>query len=345
MAQTKTTSSSKPSSKSPTSPFPFLQLSLSLYLLIAFIILIITMIHQASSSQTAQPTPTPQTPPPTLLPSSPSIPINHSLIQPPSLTSLSAIVFDVSSSTILFQKNINQPLLPASTTKIMTALVALDTYPLDQVITITEEERTIGHTMKLTRGERLTVEDLLYGTLVASGNDAALALALSYPHDGYLGFIDAMNQKAHTLHLTNTQFKNVSGVESPGHVSTAKNLALLTQYALSHPVFSHIVSTPSITLNSLDNHYTHHLVSTNELLGSLTGVNGVKTGWTENAGECLITSTTRDNHQIITVVLASKDRFQESSQLIEWTFANHRWLIPEEITLTLSSLPTTSLLL
>ena len=261
----------------------------------------------------------PQLPPP------PPVPVKDPNAPIPVLSAKGAIIIDPESSSVLFEHNADQLLMPASTTKIMTALVALDTFPLDQVITIDQEEHTIGHTMNLIRGEQITVRDLLYGMLIASGNDAALALALSYPQGGYTGFVAAMNRKAADLHLNHTTYKNVSGVESPGHLTTARDLARLASYALQHDLFAQIVSTPRLVIQSSDGRLTHDLQSTNQLLGMVDGVTGVKTGWTENALECLVISATREGHSIITVVLGSLDRFGESQTLIDWTYQHYTW--------------------
>lgn len=259
------------------------------------------------------------------LPPAPPIPIDTVQIPPPFVSAQSVFIIDPVSNTILYQKNPHLQLLPASTTKIMTALVALDTYPLDQIITISEEENTKGHTMNLVRGEQITVQNLLYGMLVGSGNDAALALALSYPHGGYSGFVQAMNTKAKLLNLSNTSYKNVSGVESLGHFTSAQDLAILTRTALENPHFRSMVATKNIIVSSADNTIKHPLTSTNQLLGIIEGVTGVKTGWTELAGECLVSSTTRNNHHIITVVLNSQDRFADSAALINWIYHTYTW--------------------
>lgn len=243
----------------------------------------------------------------------------------PKITAQAAYIYDPDSNIALFERQSDSQLMPASTTKIMTAVVALETYDLDQVITITEEERSIGNTMRLNRGEQLSVGDLLSGVLISSGNDAALALALAYPETGYSGFVAAMNQKAKDLGLTNTSFRNVSGVESLNHYVSARDLAILTKYALQQPTIKKLVGQQTAVVKSLDGKYQHQLVSTNQLLGSVEGVYGVKTGWTENAGECLVTAVERQGHELIIVILGSQDRFGETQALIEWAYQNHLW--------------------
>lgn len=256
------------------------------------------------------------------------IPIQTGFEVPPIVSARGLIVYDPRSNITLYQMNADTQLMPASTTKIMTALVALDTYDLSQVITITEEERTIGNTMKLNRGEQLTVNDLMAGLLISSGNDAALALALAYPNDGYSGFVAAMNQKARQLGLPNTRYRNVSGVESFGHYTSARDLAHLAAYALNNPIFKNFVGTPAKRVTSLDGNITHQLSTTNALLGKIPGLYGVKTGWTENAGECLVSAIERDGNNLIVVVLGSNDRFGDSQKLIEWAYGNFTWKDP-----------------
>jgi len=155
--------------------------------------------------------------------------------QPIEISAKSAIVVDVDSAVILYQKNPDLKLPPASTTKIMTAMITFDEYNLDEVVTIDNENFSIGNKSHIKSGEKLSVENLLYALLVSSGNDAALALAQHHPK-GYGEFISLMNQKAADLHLTNSQFSNVSGVEQPTHYTTARDLSLLTKEAIKNPV-------------------------------------------------------------------------------------------------------------
>lgn len=251
-------------------------------------------------------------------------------LKPLEISARSAIVIDVDSAVILYQKNPDLRLPPASTTKIMTALVALDEYDLDEVVTIDNENFSIGNKSHIKSGEKLSVESLLYALLVSSGNDAALALAQHHPK-GYVEFINLMNQKAVDLHLTNSQFSNVSGVEQITHYTTARDLGLLTKEAIKNPVFSNIVNQKEITITSIDGSISHLLTNTNQLLDNVDGVMGVKTGWTHLAGECLVTYVSRNDREIITVVLASENRFLESEKLIDWSYQNHTWIPFPEI--------------
>lgn len=262
-------------------------------------------------------------------PPSPTVLYPDSDLTPPPATSARAVVIqDVGSKTILYSRNPDQLVLPASTTKIMTALVALDTWPdLETVVTVQHEDRAIGSTIELISGEEITIRALLYGLLVHSGNDAALALADNYP-SGYSGFVAAMNAKALTLHLEHTVYKNPSGVEQYGHVTSARDLSVLAGVAMQDPTLAEIASTRSITITDQTGSHRHVLESTNELLGVLPGIRGLKTGWTTNAGECLVSYVERDGHAIITVVMGSSDRFGDTQSLVEWAFAHHQWIVP-----------------
>ncbi len=245
-------------------------------------------------------------------------------IKPPYLTAQAAFVYDPDSGTILFQNNSQLKLHPASTTKIMTALVALEHYQPTDVLSIKTADQAIGNTMKLIPGDQLTFLDLLKGLLIASANDAAVAIAENYP-TGYNGFISDMNNKAQDLGLLDTHYTNVSGIEGANHKTTALDLAILTKTALSNQLFSQTVATSQSQVTDIHSNHLYPLFSTNQLLGVVPGVVGVKTGWTENAGECLVTLVKRDDRQLITIVLNSTDRFGESRRLIDWAFSSHSW--------------------
>ncbi|MGB9911364.1 MAG: D-alanyl-D-alanine carboxypeptidase family protein [Microgenomates group bacterium] len=261
-----------------------------------------------------------------------SYPVNQNKELPPKLTARSVVVMDKNSSVVLYSRNENLWVLPASTTKIMTALVALDYYPLEKVLTVGKIE-ALGQKMDLKEGEKITVLNLLYGLLVSSANDAALVLAQNYP-GGVPGFVSAMNFKAKQLNLINTYFANPTGLDSDkeGKIlldysyTTALDLARLTSWALNNSLFKKIVSTQKVTVTDISGKIVHPLYNLNLLLGSEEGVLGVKTGWTEEAGECLVTYVQRDNKEIIIVVLGSKDRFGETKKLINWVFNNFQWV-------------------
>lgn len=249
-------------------------------------------------------------------------------VKVPYVSSRAVIVQDVSSKTIMYAKSPDTLLLPASLTKIMTALVALDYWSdLDTIIEVKNEDRAIGQTIELERGEHITIKNILYGLLVHSGNDAALALAENFP-GGYSTFVAAMNAKAKELHLDHTTFKNPSGVEQYGHTTTARDLAVLAAYAMQNQVIANMAQTNRIVVTDITGSISHDLETTNELLGQITGLKGLKTGWTTNAGECLVSFVERDGHQIVVVVLGSLDRFGDSTALINWAYNHHNWIIP-----------------
>lgn len=250
-------------------------------------------------------------------------PVNKTGKEVPVLSARSVVVMDVDSSVILYQKNPNLLLLPASTTKIMTALIALDFYQLDQILTVGQVGKN-GQSIDLLLGEQISVENLLYGLLVASGNDAAVVLAQNFP-GGQQAFIAAMNKKAQELNLVNTHFANPTGIDHPNHYSTALDLARLTVYALKNPILARLVATPEITVWDAGQQIAHRLFNINRLVGKNPYVMGVKTGWTEEAGECLIAYVRNDSQGIITVVLGSQNRFGETEGLINWVFENFEW--------------------
>ena len=165
---------------------------------------------------------------------------------------------------------------------------------------------------------------MLYGLILHSGNDAAEILAENSPGRdslpaGRQAFIDVMNQKAQDIHLTNTHFVNPTGIDEEGHYSSAADLARLADIALRQPTFSKIVATENAVIS------THVLTNVNQLLGKIPGVLGVKTGFTEGAGQALVTLVDRNGHPVILAVLESKDRFTESAALIDWVYTNFKW--------------------
>lgn len=241
----------------------------------------------------------------------------------PILSAQGAIVVDLTTRSVLYQKDPDKRLLPASTTKITTALVTLDSYNLGDVIKV-NKMKVEGQKMGLVAGEDITIDSLLYGLLVYSGNDAAEVLAENYP-GGKEKFIEAMNKKALDLGLLNTSFTNPAGFEDPEHFSTARDLVALSEYAMKNREFADIVATKEKDVASVDNRIVHKLVNINKLLGAVPGVLGVKTGWTENARESLVTYIDRDGKKLMIALLGSQDRFGETKELIDWTYMNYEW--------------------
>lgn len=243
---------------------------------------------------------------------------------PPFMSAKAVLAVDVDSSVVLFANNEHLPLWPASTTKVMTALVALEEYAQDEIVTVTNPVSD-GSVMGLVEGERITVENLLYGMLIHSANDAAYALARHH-RGGITKFVELMNQKAHTIRLDNTHFFDPAGFDNDKQYTTVSDLAKLTTFALQNKTIAHMVAIPAITVSDESFVYFHKLRNVNQLLGSMPGVAGVKTGYTENAKENLINLTKRDNHQVLTVILGSDDRFGETRNLTDWAFQNFEWM-------------------
>lgn len=242
----------------------------------------------------------------------------------PILSAQGALAVDLNSGVSLYEKNADQPLLPASTTKIITALVSLDAYNLDQVLIVGKGVAVVGQKMGLYPGEQMTYENLLYGLLVYSANDAAETLAQDFP-GGYDAFITAMNQKADDLSMTNSHFDNPVGLDTDDQHATARDLVRASEIAMRNPEFAKIVGTKFVTVTDVSGKSVYNLKNINELLGDVPGVMGVKTGWTKNARENLVTYIERDGHKVIIAVLGSEDRFGETKELINWIFTNYQW--------------------
>jgi serine-type D-Ala-D-Ala carboxypeptidase (penicillin-binding protein 5/6) len=243
--------------------------------------------------------------------------------KPDFISAKSALVMDIPSGVVMFEKIPDQKLFPASTTKITTAIVALEYFKPQDILTVGKIE-TNGSSMLLVEGEKITFENILYGLLVKSANDGAVVIAQNYP-GGTEQFVSSMNKKAKELNMYNTHYVNPSGLDDENHYSSVKDLALISSYALKNPAFQKIVSTPSYSVTDVTGKKVHSFKNVNELLGKVWGVDGIKTGWTEAAEECLVASANRNGRRILTVVLGSLDRFGETEYLIEWAYANHHW--------------------
>lgn len=242
---------------------------------------------------------------------------------PPSFSSKVVLAQDFETGKVLFEKNMNQRVAPASTTKIMTALVAQEHFRPADILTVPPEAMVGGSTMGLKVGEQLTFRSLLYGMLLNSGNDAAYTIAINYP-GGYNVFIDRMNQKALSLGLKDTHFVNPAGFDNPNHYSSAFDLSMIAKQSALNPQLARIVSTEQTQILSWDKTHTHNLKNLNKLLAE-QGVIGIKTGTTEQSGENLVGLVERDGHKVLTVVLGSVNRFGETKSLIEWVYANYSW--------------------
>ena len=228
-----------------------------------------------------------------------------------------AYVLDAVSGRVLMEKEADSQSLIASTTKIMTALVVCEQCNVLDRMKIPKEAVGIeGSSMYLQEGEVLTIQELLYGLMLRSGNDAAVALAI-YCGGTVEGFAELMNDKARNLGLKNTHFVNPNGLDAPGHYSTARDLAVLSAYAMENPVFYKTVSAKNVRVGerSLTNH--------NKLLWRIDGADGVKTGYTKAAGRILVSSATRQDRRIIAVTIDDGDDWNDHAKLLEDGFSRY----------------------
>lgn len=247
------------------------------------------------------------------------------------LNARSCIILDRLSHKVLYGKNENSKVKMASTTKIMTATVIIENCDLNKTIEVSKKAAgTGGSRLGLKSGDKITIRDLLYGLMLCSGNDAAVALAESCS-GSIPEFSILMNEKAKELGLNNSHFESPHGLDSDNHYTTAYELSILSDYALQNKIFLNIVGTKNYTITV--NGSPKNLSNTNELLGNLLGVYGIKTGFTNGANRCLVTACKRDNMDIICVVLGcdtKKFRTQDSIKLIEYAFKNFEYVNIEE---------------
>ncbi len=226
-----------------------------------------------------------------------------------------AILLDATTARVLYEKDADSQALIASTTKIMTALIVCEQCNvLDRMRVPKEAVGIEGSSMYLRAGEVLTIQDLLYGLMLHSGNDAAVALAI-YCGGTVEGFAQLMNDKAHRLGMTNTHFVNPNGLDSPGHYSTARDMAVLAAYAMENPIFAQTVSTKTVRVGNrvLRNH--------NKLLWRVEGADGVKTGFTKAAGRILVSSATRQGRRLIAVTINDGNDWADHGKLLEDGFS------------------------
>ncbi len=238
----------------------------------------------------------------------------------PSVVGQAAVLMDGSSGRVLYNKNGDHSLPMASTTKILTALVAIEQgNPTDKVIIPPEAQGVEGSSIWLSSGEVHTLEDLLYGLMLRSGNDAATAIA--YHIGGSIeGFAALMNETARRIGAENSNFINPHGLSQENHFTTAKDLGLITAHALKNPLFAQIVSSKYRTIPWEGHEWDRAMKNKNKLLWQYEGANGVKTGYTKKAGRCLVASAKRDELQLVAVVLNCGPMFEESALLLDYGF-------------------------
>lgn len=245
----------------------------------------------------------------------------------PKITSTAAILMDKETGRILYQKNANEHLAMASTTKIMTAILLIENTLPDDIITVSKKAASIGgSSMKVRETEKARAEDMLYGLMLPSGNDAAIAIA-EHIGGSVEGFAEMMNNKASELGCTNSHFVTPNGLdlEDDGHYSTARDLAEMTRYAMKYDLFNTVIATQFNTVQT--DQRSINLKNTNPLLGGYNGADGVKTGFTNLAGRCIVASATRDNMRLIAVVLgsdSSQTRKEETAKILDYGFNNYK---------------------
>ena len=251
-----------------------------------------------------------------------------------SLSAQSAIMIEAGSGEVVYSKNPDQRMPMASTTKIMTALVALENCDLQKKVTVSRDATNIeGSSIYLYPGEEMTMLDLLYGMMLESATDAAAAIAIEIGGD-IEGFADMMNEKARALGLENTHFDNPHGLDSEEHYTTARELAIIAREAYSHPKFKEIASTLKKTIPLDGDEGARLLINHNKLLRRYEGATGIKTGFTKKSGRCLVSSARKDSLEFIAVTLNSPDDWNDHKKMLDLGFSRY-----ESRTLCLSGEP------
>ncbi len=245
--------------------------------------------------------------------------IQVATVPPAGVSAASVIVYDVDSGRELMEKAGRLPVSPASLAKLMTALLVIEQDRLSERVTVQREDLVGGAVMGLRAGEELRVEELLRGLLIPSGNDAAMALARH--HSGYVDeFVHNMNRRAGELGMHGTQFRNPNGFDAEGQRSSAQDLLKLVTLLWEYTLFREIVGTAETTIGN------HQLRTTNRLLGSYPGVNGVKTGTTLESGQSLIIGMEQNGHQLFAVILGSVDRYHDMRAVLQAVQGNYSWV-------------------
>jgi D-alanyl-D-alanine carboxypeptidase len=233
-----------------------------------------------------------------------------------------AALIDVESGRLLYSSRGDEPMLIASLTKIMTALVAIENGDLSSKVKVGKNAfAKEGSSLYLKQGEEMTLEDMLYGLMLRSGNDAATAIA-EHVGGSEQGFVYLMNAKAEELNLTHTHFANPHGLDAEGHYSSANDLAVLTAYALHNPIFKEIVATKEKTADNPNEKWDYKWSNKNKMLRLYEGADGVKTGYTKKALRCLVSSATRNGQQLVAVTLNDGNDWNDHSALLDFGF-NH----------------------
>lgn len=253
-------------------------------------------------------------------------PIKNPYFISPMIDAHGSIAIDNETGAILFEKNVHERMPIASITKLMTIYVVLQENDPTEIVTISRKAaETGGSQMYLVEGEQIALENLVYGAIIHSANDAAVALA-EHNAGSVDEFVAKMNEKSAELGLINTNFANPTGLDHPNNYSSAYDVAKMAQEVYKHDFIKHAADLKSLEVKSTNGKYKHSLVSTNDLLDSYLNIKGLKTGSTDAAGLCLVSVAENiDGHEVITVVLDSPDRFRESKILLDWIFRAYNW--------------------
>jgi len=236
------------------------------------------------------------------------------------ITGESAYSYDLTTDTVLYDKNSTKRMPMASLTKIMTAIIAMENETKDDIYTVHASDIVGEDSVGLTAGEKLSLEELLYGLILHSGNDAAEVFANNFT-GGRNAFISAMNQRVLSMGLKNTHFSNPTGLQGDGvQYTTAQDLVVMSRYALMNfPILSSTASQFSVTIPATSLHKEYYIENETNLISSYPGVKGLKTGYTPEAGLCLVTYLEYGNHKIIAVLLNSANRRDEMKQLLDYS--------------------------
>ena len=231
-----------------------------------------------------------------------------------------AVVLDGDSGGVLYGKNSRAQVAPASLTKILTAIVAIERGNPQTVVKVDVDSRTLHDStvMGLTPGESVSLETLLYGLMLPSGNDAALAIGRHVAGSDE-AFVDLMNDKVRSLGLEDSRFRNAHGLDEEGHYSSAYDLAIMSRYGMQHPLFARLSAARTWAAEG------YELWNLNRLLVLYPGADGIKVGYTDEAGRCIVASATRDGHRVFVTLIRSNDPLGESRALLDYAFQNFRW--------------------
>lgn len=246
----------------------------------------------------------------------------------PEVTAKSAVVMEAATGKILYEKNAYEQRYPASTTKIATLITALEYGNMnDNIITSGRAANTDGSSLYLNDGEQMKLQDMLYGVMLVSGNDATVAIA-EHISGSVEEFAKLMTKKAHDIGAVHTQFVNSSGLPDPNHYTTAYDLALISDYGYHNDLFRQIVSTKNKYIKAISPAKDHDIYNENRMLWLYEGANGVKTGYTDAAGRCLVSGANRNGIQLIVVVLDSERMWDDSIALLDYGFGQ---ILPQTI--------------